>query len=136
MLCVFFFSSRRRHTRYWRDWSSDVWLFRSSGKVYAIELHSEILQRATEYVARWGGGNCIVIGDDTRNLALHVHEPVAFALIANTFHGIPEAERNDLIQRVYNALKPADCCQSVLATHSSPLLSPRFAELLWARSAA
>src|SRR3712207_8844051 len=26
-LCVkffFFFSSRRRHTRYWRDWSSDV----------------------------------------------------------------------------------------------------------------
>src|SRR3712207_9240254 len=24
MRCVFFFSSRRRHTRYWRDWSSDV----------------------------------------------------------------------------------------------------------------
>src|SRR3712207_7156268 len=26
MWCVFFFffSSRRRHTRYWRDWSSDV----------------------------------------------------------------------------------------------------------------
>src|SRR3712207_9381639 len=23
-LCRFFFSSRRRHTRYWRDWSSDV----------------------------------------------------------------------------------------------------------------
>src|SRR3712207_7169988 len=23
-LCNFFFSSRRRHTRYWRDWSSDV----------------------------------------------------------------------------------------------------------------
>src|SRR3712207_9519250 len=23
-ICVFFFSSRRRHTRYWRDWSSDV----------------------------------------------------------------------------------------------------------------
>src|SRR5438445_1896787 len=22
--CVFFFSSRRRHTSYWRDWSSDV----------------------------------------------------------------------------------------------------------------
>src|SRR3712207_513473 len=25
----FFFSSRRRHTRYWRDWISDVVLFRS-----------------------------------------------------------------------------------------------------------
>src|SRR3712207_2936934 len=24
MFVVFFFSSRRRHTRYWRDWSSDV----------------------------------------------------------------------------------------------------------------
>src|SRR3712207_6961601 len=24
ILVVFFFSSRRRHTRYWRDWSSDV----------------------------------------------------------------------------------------------------------------
>src|SRR3712207_4809274 len=24
VLCYFFFSSRRRHTRYWRDWSSDV----------------------------------------------------------------------------------------------------------------
>src|SRR3712207_7818481 len=24
MLVIFFFSSRRRHTRYWRDWSSDV----------------------------------------------------------------------------------------------------------------
>src|SRR3712207_7935392 len=23
-IAVFFFSSRRRHTRYWRDWSSDV----------------------------------------------------------------------------------------------------------------
>src|SRR5258707_11959446 len=24
LLLLFFFSSRRRHTRYWRDWSSDV----------------------------------------------------------------------------------------------------------------
>src|SRR3712207_6903161 len=24
ILRLFFFSSRRRHTRYWRDWSSDV----------------------------------------------------------------------------------------------------------------
>src|SRR3712207_8252760 len=23
-MCSLFFSSRRRHTRYWRDWSSDV----------------------------------------------------------------------------------------------------------------
>src|SRR3712207_7774701 len=24
VIVIFFFSSRRRHTRYWRDWSSDV----------------------------------------------------------------------------------------------------------------
>src|SRR5258707_10953996 len=24
VIIIFFFSSRRRHTRYWRDWSSDV----------------------------------------------------------------------------------------------------------------
>src|SRR3712207_8407190 len=24
VLYIYFFSSRRRHTRYWRDWSSDV----------------------------------------------------------------------------------------------------------------
>src|SRR3712207_8503391 len=29
-----FFSSRRRHTRYWRDWSSDVVLFRSAVAPY------------------------------------------------------------------------------------------------------
>src|SRR3712207_8194248 len=29
-MIVFFFSSRRRHTRYWRDWSSGRVLFRSA----------------------------------------------------------------------------------------------------------
>src|SRR5437870_12190548 len=32
ILFIFFFSSRRRHTRWPRDWSSDVVLFRSSGR--------------------------------------------------------------------------------------------------------
>src|SRR3712207_7902658 len=31
----FFFSSRRRHTRYWRDWSSDV----CSSDLLALEKH-------------------------------------------------------------------------------------------------
>src|SRR3712207_8763438 len=33
-MCVFFFSSRRRHTRYWRDWSSDV----CSSDLYALGI--------------------------------------------------------------------------------------------------
>src|SRR3712207_9579947 len=43
MLCcrIFFFSSRRRHTRYWRDWSSDVCssdLFRALGPSLALTV--------------------------------------------------------------------------------------------------
>src|SRR3712207_7796914 len=54
----FFFSSRRRHTRYWRDWSSDVCssdLF-APGTTASIVLPDGTLQptgtlnvRATEY---------------------------------------------------------------------------------------
>src|SRR3712207_8311901 len=35
----FFFSSRRRHTRYWRDWSSDV---------CSSDLHEEVVRTAYE----------------------------------------------------------------------------------------
>src|SRR3712207_7525620 len=53
---IFFFSSRRRHTRYWRDWSSDVCssdLIReadltdraSSETDWAIELRTRDRQR-------------------------------------------------------------------------------------------
>src|SRR3712207_8936497 len=33
---MFFFSSRRRHTRYWRDWSSDVCSSDLPPQVYAV----------------------------------------------------------------------------------------------------
>src|SRR3712207_6267538 len=36
-LCFFFFSSRRRHTRYWRDWSSDVCSSDLLGDVRGVE---------------------------------------------------------------------------------------------------
>src|SRR3712207_6913823 len=36
---IFFFSSRRRHTRYWRDWSSDVC---SSDLTNSLELGIDI----------------------------------------------------------------------------------------------
>src|SRR3712207_1844014 len=36
---MFFFSSRRRHTRYWRDWSSDV----CSSDLPIMQCNSEIL---------------------------------------------------------------------------------------------
>src|SRR3712207_7148453 len=33
---TFFFSSRRRHTRYWRDWSSDVCSSDLFGVIYSV----------------------------------------------------------------------------------------------------
>src|SRR5947209_15614830 len=36
---LFFFSSRRRHTRYWRDWSSDVCSSDLDGLRDGAELH-------------------------------------------------------------------------------------------------
>src|SRR3712207_2530749 len=38
--CCFFFSSRRRHTRYWRDWSSDV----CSSDLSALEPSDGLIQ--------------------------------------------------------------------------------------------
>src|SRR5438445_10002824 len=40
----FFFSSRRRHTRYWRDWSSDVCL-PISGCLWRARHASDYLER-------------------------------------------------------------------------------------------
>src|SRR3712207_7163350 len=39
----FFFSSRRRHTRYWRDWSSDV----CSSDLIAVAVPSAMPQRSS-----------------------------------------------------------------------------------------
>src|SRR3712207_6895597 len=39
MIC-FFFSSRRRHTRYWRDWSSDVCSSDLKDIIYATQKNA------------------------------------------------------------------------------------------------
>src|SRR5258707_15482766 len=40
---MFFFSSRRRHTRYWRDWSSDVCSSDLWQEVQALPWSTEIV---------------------------------------------------------------------------------------------
>src|SRR3712207_8261761 len=51
MFFVFFFSSRRRHTRYWRDWSSDVCSSDlSAGRVQSPALRL-IVEREREIAA-------------------------------------------------------------------------------------
>src|SRR3712207_5608443 len=51
MRYVFFFSSRRRHTRYWRDWSSRRVLFRSRNADSAERPHLRRELRLWEAVA-------------------------------------------------------------------------------------
>src|SRR3712207_8372304 len=55
MLVFFFFSSRRRHTRYWRDWSSDVC---SSDLAAKLQQPAEYFTTNRDFlrgVARLGG---------------------------------------------------------------------------------
>src|SRR5947209_15912920 len=66
---MFFFSSRRRHTRYWRDWSSDVcssdlagWFYPQSERFNAVstgieeQIRSGQLDRAPRFRDnRYGG---------------------------------------------------------------------------------
>src|SRR5258707_1302123 len=51
VILFFFFSSRRRHTRYWRDWSSDVCSSDLVEQVAAIGL-----QRVTDVAQRGAVG--------------------------------------------------------------------------------
>src|SRR3712207_6521053 len=67
-MIYFFFSSRRRHTRYWRDWSSDVcssdlrvkMALESQNPSYNISLvglswHSDTEWLAAQFIAAWNG---------------------------------------------------------------------------------
>src|SRR3712207_4777386 len=45
LFIFFFFSSRRRHTRYWRDWSSNV----CSSDLYQDALRDELIQYASTH---------------------------------------------------------------------------------------
>jgi SAM-dependent methyltransferase len=75
-------------------------------KVYALEMDPDTVEQARKYLSACGAGNCVIIEDDARKLGEHVPEPVGFALIANTLHGIPDPERKDLIGKVYKTLRP------------------------------
>src|SRR3712207_2416814 len=51
---VFFFSSRRRHTRYWRDWSSDVCSSDLTGRLTSEMVIKTVLMRIPVLVSRSG----------------------------------------------------------------------------------
>src|SRR3712207_5810939 len=56
--CSFFFSSRRRHTRYWRDWSSDVC---SSDLITGKDVLAEHPERNVYELFDLGFGRCRMV---------------------------------------------------------------------------
>src|SRR5690625_5343242 len=60
MYFMFFFSSRRRHTRWPRDWSSDVWLFRSCSSM-AVKSPQEWQRAVREHPDK------MILGLDLKN---------------------------------------------------------------------
>src|SRR3712207_5327726 len=96
----FFFSSRRRHTRYWRDWSSDV---------CSSDLPGETLPQRLDWLQRVGldgielTGSCLDL--PPRELeAIFIGSPVRAANVAGTtklLHPDPKerAAAEDLLRR-------------------------------------
>src|SRR5947209_11548524 len=61
MLFFFFFSSRRRHTRYWRDWSSDV-------------CSSDLFEQMTVEMANLMGPKCTALRHFLKKVFEHFGE--------------------------------------------------------------
>src|SRR3712207_7876084 len=55
-ICFFFFSSRRRHTRYWRDWSSDVCSSDLNLELYIMDADGKNVRQLTNAPGCYNGG--------------------------------------------------------------------------------
>ncbi len=75
-----------------------------NGKVYALDIDTEILEQARSEVTRQGISVIKWICADARNIAELVPHEIDYVLIANTFHGVPD--KIGLAQAVARVLKP------------------------------
>jgi ubiquinone/menaquinone biosynthesis C-methylase UbiE len=74
------------------------------GKVIALDIDCEMLERAKAEVVRAGATVQRWICADAVALKSHMTELVDFALIANTFHGVPD--KTGLARAVRAVLRP------------------------------
>ena len=74
------------------------------GKIYALDLDPQMIERAEAEVALQGASVRRWICADALQLAESVPELVDYVLMANTFHGVPD--QRDLLQAVQRALRP------------------------------
>src|SRR3712207_6883531 len=90
ILFCFFFSSRRRHTRYWRDWSSDVCSsdlqVLALGTRYGVafgmspEAHLRVRDLIEAQLASFYGGGEVYIGALRDVGAFLLHGPNVFPM--------------------------------------------------------
>ena len=75
-----------------------------AGKVYAVDLDSEMLEKAKQAVEAAGAPPCNWVEGNARDMVRLIPEKVDVVLIANTFHGVPE--QTELARGALDILKP------------------------------
>jgi SAM-dependent methyltransferase len=75
-----------------------------AGRVYAIDIDPDLLDRTRARVAATGATNCHFVVADAMRVDAVVPEPVDYVFLANTFHGVPDQLR--LSRAVKAILKP------------------------------
>jgi SAM-dependent methyltransferase len=73
-------------------------------RVIAIDIDPHMLELAQARLSGAAARNCEFVEADAYDIAAHAAEPVDMALIANTFHGVPDKDR--LARAVARVLKP------------------------------
>lgn len=74
------------------------------GRLYVIDIDSDMLDRARARVAAAGATNCHFVVADAMRVDAVVPEPVDYVFLANTLHGVPDQLR--LARAVTAILKP------------------------------
>ena len=75
-----------------------------AGRVYAIDIDPDLLDRTRARVAVAGGTNCRFVVADAMRVDAVVPQSVDYVFLANTFHGVPDQLR--LARAVTAILKP------------------------------
>src|SRR3712207_1079843 len=80
----FFFSSRRRHTRYWRDWSSDV----CSSDLIGLQIEVYTVHHGAQLILRSGEDGAVDVVVQHGCVDSYHRSAVGDALRAGIFIGI------------------------------------------------
>lgn len=75
------------------------------GKVHALDLDPAMIAKARAEVARQGASVLCWLNADARDITGLLHEQVDYVLMANTFHGVPDAAA--LVSAVGSVLRPS-----------------------------